>query len=88
MIANLPIVVEFKHVTKSFGDKRVLNDVSFQVKAGQALCLLGRSGTGKSVTLKMIIALLRPDSGEVWVDGDNVVSLGETGLSIVRKKML
>ena len=87
MTANLPIVVEFKHVTKSFGDKRVLNDVSFQVKAGQALCLLGRSGTGKSVTLKMIIALLRPDSGEVWVDGDNVVSLGETGLSIVRKKM-
>jgi phospholipid/cholesterol/gamma-HCH transport system ATP-binding protein len=87
MTATPPTAVEFKNVTKSFGDKRVLNDVSFQIDAGQALCLLGRSGTGKSVTLKLIMALLRPDSGEVWVDSDNVVGLGEAGLSIVRKKL-
>ena len=81
------IAVEFKHVMKSFGTKRVLNDVSFHVDQGQALCLLGRSGTGKSVTLKLIMALMRPDSGEVWVDQENVVGLGEQGLSHVRRKL-
>jgi len=81
------IAVEFKRVMKSFGAKRVLNDVSFHIEQGQALCLLGRSGTGKSVTLKLIMALMRPDSGEVWVDANNVVGMGEHGLSLVRKKL-
>ena len=81
------IAVEFKHVMKSFGAKCVLNDVSFHIDQGQALCLLGRSGTGKSVTLKLIMALMRPDSGEVWVDQDNVVGMGEKSLSHVRKKL-
>lgn len=87
MIANQSIAVEFKRVMKSFGPKRVLNDVSFQIGQGQALCLLGRSGTGKSVTLKLIMALMRPDSGEVWVDQDNVVGMNEHRLSLVRKKL-
>jgi phospholipid/cholesterol/gamma-HCH transport system ATP-binding protein len=81
------IAVEFKRVTKSFGAKRVLNDVSFHINQGQALCLLGRSGTGKSVTLKLIMALMQPDSGEVWVDQDNVVGMNEHGLSLVRRKL-
>ena len=81
------IAVEFKRVMKSFGTKRVLDDVSFHIDQGQALCLLGRSGTGKSVTLKLIMALMRPDSGEVWVDQDNVVGMGEKRLSLVRKKL-
>ena len=71
------IAVEFKRVMKSFGTKRVLNDVSFHIDQGQALCLLGRSGTGKSVTLKLIMALIRPDSGEIWVDRENVVGMGD-----------
>jgi phospholipid/cholesterol/gamma-HCH transport system ATP-binding protein len=87
MIANRSIAVEFKRVMKSFGTKRVLSDVSFQIGQGQALCLLGRSGTGKSVTLKLIMALMRPDSGEVWVDQDNVVGMGEHRLSLVRRKL-
>ena len=81
------IAVEFKRVTKSFGTKRVLNDVSFHIDQGQALCLLGRSGTGKSVTLKLIMALMQPDSGEVWVDEENVVGMNEHGLSHVRRKL-
>jgi phospholipid/cholesterol/gamma-HCH transport system ATP-binding protein len=81
------IAVEFKKVMKSFGEKRVLNDVSFKIEQGQALCLLGRSGTGKSVTLKLIMALMRPDSGEILVDRDNVVGMGEQGLSHVRRKL-
>ena len=81
------IAVEFKRVMKSFGTKSVLNDVSFVIEQGQALCLLGRSGTGKSVTLKLIMALVHPDSGEVWVDRDNVVGMREHDLSLVRKKL-
>src|SRR6202789_2599187 len=87
MIANESIAVEFKRVMKSFGAKCVLSDVSFQIGQGQALCLLGRSGTGKSVTLKLIMALMRPDSGEVWVDHDNVVGMKEQGLSLIRRKL-
>lgn len=87
MSANQSIAVEFKRVMKSFGAKRVLNDVSFQLGQGQALCLLGRSGTGKSVTLKLIMALISPDSGEVRVDQENVVGMGEKQLSHVRKKL-
>src|ERR1700727_2808896 len=81
------IAVEIKNVIKWFGKKRVLNDVSFHIDQGQALCLLGRSGTGKSVTLKLIMALMQPDSGEVWVDQDNVVGMNEHGLSLVRRKL-
>lgn len=87
MNAAPSIAVEFRQVTKSFGTKRVLNDVSFRIEQGQALCVLGRSGTGKSVTLKLIMALMRPDSGEVNVDQDNVVGMKENQLSLVRKKL-
>jgi phospholipid/cholesterol/gamma-HCH transport system ATP-binding protein len=87
MTVNQSIAVEFKRVMKSFGTKQVLSDVSFQIDHGQALCLLGRSGTGKSVTLKLIMALMRPDAGEVWVDQDNVVGMGEHRLSLVRRKL-
>lgn len=87
MSANQSIALEFKRVTKSFGTKRVLDDVSFKVSQGQALCLLGRSGTGKSVTLKLIMALMRPDSGEVWVNQNNVDGMGEKQLSQVRKNL-
>jgi phospholipid/cholesterol/gamma-HCH transport system ATP-binding protein len=81
------IAVEFKNVTKSFAEKRVLNNVSFRLEHGQVLCLLGRSGTGKSVALKIMMALMCPDAGEVWIDFENVVGLNEDGLSRVRKKL-
>jgi phospholipid/cholesterol/gamma-HCH transport system ATP-binding protein len=74
-------------VSKAFGPKQVLRDVSFAVPAGEILCILGRSGTGKSVTLKLLISLLKPDSGQIWVDGDEVTRLKEAELSKVRRKM-
>jgi phospholipid/cholesterol/gamma-HCH transport system ATP-binding protein len=79
--------VSFERVSKSFGNKEVLHDVSFQVAAGEALCILGRSGTGKSVTLKLIIALLRPDAGKIWIDKDEISTLKTEDLSRVRRKM-
>jgi phospholipid/cholesterol/gamma-HCH transport system ATP-binding protein len=67
--------------------KKVLRDVSFEVPAGQTLCILGRSGTGKSVTLKLLMSLIKPDNGKILVDGDDITSLNEAGLSRVRRKM-
>ena len=75
------------HVTKSFGSKRVLDDVTLEIKAGTGFCLLGRSGTGKSVTLKHIVGLMKPDSGRVLVRGKDVPSLSRRELAGVRKTM-
>ena len=84
---NANAVVIFDHVSKAFGTKKVLRDVSFEVPAGQTLCILGRSGTGKSVTLKLLMSLIKPDNGKILVDGDDITGLNEAGLSRVRRKM-
>ena len=87
MIDGGSAAVVFEHVSKSFGTKQVLRDVSFDIHAGEALCILGRSGTGKSVTLKLIVSLLKPDQGKIWVEQDEITHLGESELSRVRRKM-
>jgi len=79
--------VAFQHVSKSFGSRQVLRDISFEVAPGEALCILGRSGTGKSVTLKLIISLLKPDEGKIWIEQDEITHLDESELSRVRRKM-
>jgi phospholipid/cholesterol/gamma-HCH transport system ATP-binding protein len=79
--------VVFDRVSKAFGPKQVLREVSFEVPAGQTLCILGRSGTGKSVTLKLLISLLKPDHGNIWVDHQEVTRLKDKELSKVRRKM-
>jgi phospholipid/cholesterol/gamma-HCH transport system ATP-binding protein len=79
--------VRFDHVSKAFGTLKVLDDISFEIPTGEAFCLLGRSGTGKSVTLRHIVGLVRPDSGRVFV-GDRVISvLAGRELADVRKRM-
>lgn len=79
--------VQLDHVTKAFGRQKVLDDVSFDVARGEAFCILGRSGTGKSVTLKHIIGLLQPDEGKVFVHGEEISRLRGRELSRVRRKM-
>ena len=64
-----PPYISFEHVFKSFGDVNVLDDVSFSVQAGETLCILGRSGVGKSVSLQQIMGFLKPDSGRIMVAG-------------------
>ena len=76
---NPPALV-FRHVSRSFGDRTVLKDVSFEVAPGEAFCLLGRSGQGKSVTLKLTIGIIQPDSGTICVENDNIVGMDEDGL--------
>jgi len=79
--------VRFDHVSKRFGALAVLDDVSFDVAKGTAFCLLGRSGTGKSVTLRHIVGLIQPDSGHVFVEGRDITTLKSRELSAVRQHM-
>jgi ABC-type transporter Mla maintaining outer membrane lipid asymmetry ATPase subunit MlaF len=77
--------IEFIHVSKAFNDQPVLDDVSFDVRRGEMVVVLGRSGVGKSVTLKHIMGFLQPDSGEVRVDGRDVATMTEAELLEVRR---
>jgi len=78
-------VVKLEHVTKSFGGHKVLDDITFEIPKAKAFVLLGRSGTGKSVTLRHIIGLVQPDQGHVFVDGRDITELDRRGLADVRK---
>jgi phospholipid/cholesterol/gamma-HCH transport system ATP-binding protein len=79
--------VRFDHVSKAFGTLKVLDDISFEIPAGQAFCLLGRSGTGKSVALRHIVGLVQPDSGKVLVDERDIAAMPRRELSDTRKHM-
>jgi phospholipid/cholesterol/gamma-HCH transport system ATP-binding protein len=79
--------VELRHVCKSFGSFRVLDDVSLVVDAGRSVCILGRSGTGKSVTLKHIVGLMRPDAGQVLIEGEDITAFSGRDLSRVRQRI-
>jgi phospholipid/cholesterol/gamma-HCH transport system ATP-binding protein len=79
-------IISMRGVTKSFGSHTVLKDITFDVPKGRITAILGPSGTGKSVLLKNIIGLLRPDAGEIWVDGENIVGMREKDLYRVRRK--
>jgi len=79
-------IVEFRKVSKSFGRLVVLRDIDLQLERGQTTVIIGESGTGKSVLLKHMMGLLRPDSGEVWVAGKRVDQLKERAWVDVRKR--
>jgi phospholipid/cholesterol/gamma-HCH transport system ATP-binding protein len=78
--------IDFRHVYKSFDGQPVLDDVTFDVRRGEMVAVLGRSGVGKSVILKHIMGFLRPDSGEVFVAGREVSTLSEEELMDVRRR--
>lgn len=77
-------VVELRHVSLAFDEKVVLRDVSFTLLAGHTKLILGASGSGKSTILKLILGLLRPDAGEVYVGGERVDQMKERELLRVR----
>ncbi|MDE0805479.1 MAG: ATP-binding cassette domain-containing protein, partial [Acidimicrobiales bacterium] len=78
--------ISLRNVSKSFGPHTVLQDISFDIPRGKISAVMGPSGTGKSVLLKNVIGLLRPDGGEIWVDGEETVAMGEKDLYRVRRK--
>src|SRR5437588_6240131 len=79
--------VEFRDVSKAFGDNVVLDHVSFDVVPAETVCILGRSGVGKSVSLHHIMGFLKPDSGRVIVAGEDITDYNEEQLELIRKKV-
>jgi len=80
-----PPYISFEDVTIAFGDRKILDRVSFHVGRGQTLCILGRSGVGKSVSLRILLGFLKADSGCIRVNGQDITSLDEKGLQEIRK---
>ena len=80
-------IIAFSHVSISFGGRSVLEDLSFSMNRGQTLCILGRSGVGKSVALRMLMGFLKPDSGSIRVEGHEITSLDEEGMRAIRKRV-
>jgi len=79
--------VEFQEVSKAFGENHVLDHVSFDVLPGETVCILGRSGVGKSVALHHIMGFLKPDAGRVWVAYEDITDYAEPDLQRIRKKV-
>jgi phospholipid/cholesterol/gamma-HCH transport system ATP-binding protein len=79
-------MIRFENVTKVLGQNPVLDDISFEVAEGETFVIVGLSGAGKSVTLKHMIRLMLPDSGEILIDGEGIVGMGRTALRQMREK--
>ncbi|HWB52742.1 MAG TPA: ATP-binding cassette domain-containing protein, partial [Tepidisphaeraceae bacterium] len=79
-------LIDLRHLHKSFGMQVVLNDVSLTIERGQSLVVIGASGSGKSVMLKHIVGLLKPERGEVYFDGMRIDTLPERDLDAVRQR--
>ncbi len=84
---SLTPAIELRHVSLSFDEKLVLSDVSFRVARGETLVLLGVTGAGKSVLLKLTLGLFKPDSGQILIEGQDLAPLPETELSPFRRRM-
>jgi phospholipid/cholesterol/gamma-HCH transport system ATP-binding protein len=79
--------IEFQNVTLAFDEQVILNDLSFRVQKGETKIILGGSGGGKSTTIKLILGLLKPDSGRILVDGEDITDYTEAQMMSVRKKI-
>ena len=79
-------MIAFKNISKAFGSKAVLSDVSFDVHDGEVLFIIGASGVGKSVLIKQLVGLLSPDKGQIWLDGEEISTKDELAMYPVRKK--
>ena len=79
-------MIEARQLKKSFGQQRVLDGVDLRVEKGESVVIIGRSGGGKSILLKHLIGLLRPDEGEVIIDGESIARMNERQLLKVRRK--
>jgi phospholipid/cholesterol/gamma-HCH transport system ATP-binding protein len=80
-------MISFSHVSIWFDDRRVLDNVSFAVKRAETLCILGRSGVGKSVALRILMGFLKPQVGSMRLEGEEINGLSEEGMRAVRKRV-
>jgi phospholipid/cholesterol/gamma-HCH transport system ATP-binding protein len=80
-------MIEFQDVTKSFEDEVVLDSISFKVERGETLIILGESGSGKSTVLKLVLGLIKPDSGRIFIEGHDVTDMTEKEMVSIRKNI-
>jgi len=80
-------LISFSHVSMWFGDRRILDDISFTVDRGETLCILGRSGVGKSVALRILMGFLKPQVGSIRVNGEEINAFTEEDMRAVRKRV-
>jgi phospholipid/cholesterol/gamma-HCH transport system ATP-binding protein len=81
------VFIRFKGVKKSFGPKTIFTNLNLDIRRGETTTILGASGSGKSVTLKMLIGLIRPDAGSIWFDGDELTTLNDAEYANVRRRI-
>jgi len=86
MTTEKEIVINVKNLVKNFGSRRILNDISLDIYQGETLVVMGGSGCGKSTFLRHLIGAIRPDSGEVWMFGQDIAKASETQMDEIRKK--
>ena len=80
-------MISFSHVSMWFGERKILENVSFAVNRGETLCILGRSGVGKSVALRILMGFLKPQVGSIRVEGEEINGLTEEGMQAIRKRV-
>ncbi|HBS59986.1 MAG TPA: ABC transporter ATP-binding protein [Firmicutes bacterium] len=80
-------MIKIVNVHKSFGRKKILADISLEIRQGEIMVIMGPSGCGKSTLLRLLIGLLKPTEGQVWIDGQELSGMNEDALNEVRKKM-
>ena len=79
-------MIAVRSLRKKIGQQEILRGVDLEVRAGESVVLIGRSGGGKTVLLKHMIGLMEPDSGEIWIHGQNIIGLNERRLGAIREK--
>jgi phospholipid/cholesterol/gamma-HCH transport system ATP-binding protein len=85
MSVQVERAIEFQNVSMAYGDRKILDDVSFAVNPGETKIVMGGSGTGKSTILKLVLGLIKPQSGRILIDGEDVTNMDERELTEERK---
>src|SRR5690242_14129210 len=80
-------MIHVRGLVKRIGDQEILRGVNLEVPRGETLAIIGRSGGGKSVLLKHLIGLMRPDAGDIWIEGQNIIGMKERSLASIRQKV-
>src|SRR5262249_17547882 len=80
-------MIAWSTMKKKIGQQEILRGIDLEVRAGETLVLIGRSGGGKTVLLKHMIGLMEPDSGEIWINGQNIIGMNERQLGAIREKV-
>src|SRR5205814_9148994 len=88
LVPSKPLpMITVRSLAKKIGEQEILRGVDLEVATGETLAIIGRSGGGKSVLLKHLVGLMGPDSGEIWIDGQNIIGMNERQLGAIRVKI-